>query len=223
MSEPATTSATVDERRRPLSRDRIAAAALARVDADGLAALSMRKLGTDLGVEAMSLYNHVRNKDDLLVAVTDLLHDEIMARYQPVPEDTWQDKARKMAVAWWQIGREHPKAFVLLTDKPVQAQGGIRMLAACMELFTEAGFTLEHAVAAFQAAAGWLTGTVTQEITMMASLVQGDGFADDEVPPELRSLVDFKRVCIEVDPELRFHNGLEIVIAGIEQCLAPRP
>lgn len=222
MSEVAT-SAEVDGPRRPLSRDRIAAAALARIDADGLAALSMRKLGTDLGVEAMSLYNHVRNKDDLLVAVSDLLHDDIMARYLPSDEDTWQAKARKMAIAWWQIGREHPKAFALLADKPVQAQGGIRVLAACMQLFTDAGFTLEQAVAAFQAAAGWLTGTVTQEITMMASLAQGDGFADDEVPPELRSLVDFTRVCIDVDPELRFHNGLEIVIAGIEQRLAPHP
>ena len=65
--------------RLPQNRARVAAGALDFVDQHGLAALSMRKLGAELGVEAMSLYNHVANKDDLLDAVGDLLYRDVLA------------------------------------------------------------------------------------------------------------------------------------------------
>jgi AcrR family transcriptional regulator len=207
----------------PLSRARIATAALSRVDAEGLDALSMRKLATDLGVEAMSLYNHVRNKDDLLVAISDLLHERVLELYAPSPDAPWQDKARAMAHAFWQVSREHPRAFVLISDKPVEALSGMRVLAACIALFTDAGFSLDDAVTAFQTAAGWLVGTVQQELTLMHALDAGEGFADADVPPELRPLVDFKRVCTAGDPDERFAASLEVVLAGIEAKLAPPP
>ncbi|MGZ0229555.1 MAG: TetR/AcrR family transcriptional regulator, partial [Acidimicrobiales bacterium] len=69
---------TVDQRI-PLSRDRIAKAALALIDTDGLGELTMRKLGAELDVEAMSLYNHVSNKRDLLAAIGDQLSLEILS------------------------------------------------------------------------------------------------------------------------------------------------
>jgi AcrR family transcriptional regulator len=207
--------------RLPLSRDRIAAAALTRIDAEGLDALSMRKLGTDLGVEAMSLYNHVRNKDDLLRAVSELLHGKVLHYYDVDPAEAWQDKARVMALAWWRVGNEHPHAFSLIADNPVQGVAGIRVLAECMNIFTDAGFSLDAAVQAFQAAAAWLIGAVTQELGLMRSLVAGEGFADDEVPGELRAVVDFKRMCVGTDSEQRFRNGLEVLLAGVEARLAP--
>ena len=207
--------------RLPLSRDRIAEAALARIDAEGLDALSMRKLGTDLGVEAMSLYNHVRNKDDLLRAVSELLHDKVLGYYDVESSASWQDKARVMAYAWWRVGNEHPNAFTLIADNPVQGLAGIKVLAECMNLFTDAGFSLDAAVQAFQAAAAWLIGAVTQELGLMRSLAAGEGFSDAEVPDDLRALVDFQRVCTGTDSEVRFRHGLEILLAGVEARLAP--
>ena len=65
------------ESRVPLSRDRVLRAAVAYADRNGIASLSMRKLGEALGVEAMSLYNHVANKDDLLNGMVDLVFSEI--------------------------------------------------------------------------------------------------------------------------------------------------
>src|SRR3954466_977987 len=65
------------EPRTPLSRERVLLAAIDRADAGGVAALSMRTLGRELGVEAMSLYNHVANKDDLLDGMVDLVFGEI--------------------------------------------------------------------------------------------------------------------------------------------------
>jgi AcrR family transcriptional regulator len=209
--------------RTPLNRARIAEAALALIDADGLDALSMRKLGAALGVEAMSLYNHVRNKDDLLGAVTDLLHERVLELFAPPPGATWQVRARAMAGAYWRVGREHPDAFGLLVDKPVESLTGMQLLAACIALFTDAGFSLENATIAFQTAAGWLVGTIEQELGLMEALGRGEGFVADDVPPGLRPLVAFKRTCTASTPDDRFSQALDVVLAGIEARLAPAP
>lgn len=219
---PVTPAGPTRAGRLPLSRARVAEAALARIDAEGLDALSMRKLGADLGVEAMSLYNHVRNKDDLLAAVSELLHGKVLAYYTPDAGASWQDKARSMARAWWRVGLEHPNAFSLISENPVEGESGIRLLAACMALFTDAGFSLENAVQAFQAAAAWLIGAVTQELGLMRALQAGGGFADDDVPPELSELVAFKNVCVGTPGDDRFGHGLEVLLAGIDASLAPR-
>jgi AcrR family transcriptional regulator len=206
--------------RTPLTRERIAEAALSMIDAEGLDALSMRKLGAALGVEAMSLYNHVRNKDDLHGAVTDLLHERILELYQPGASD-WRERASVMARAWWQVSCEHPPAFTLLVDKPVGSLTGMRVLAACIRIFTDAGFTIENATAAFQTAAGWLVGTVEQELGLMRALEAGEGFADEDVPPELDGLAEFKHICSATTPDQRFERGLDIMLAGVEAILAP--
>ena len=82
--------------RTPLSRERVTTAALLLIDADGLDALSMRKLGAALGVEAMSLYNHVANKDDLLDGMVDLVVSEI-----DLPSDAtdWKEAMRRRAIS----------------------------------------------------------------------------------------------------------------------------
>ena len=77
--------------RTPLNRDRIARAALGLVDSEGLAALTMRRLGSELGVEAMSLYNHVTNKDDLLDAIVDRVYAEVEL---PATDLPWKEQAR---------------------------------------------------------------------------------------------------------------------------------
>jgi AcrR family transcriptional regulator len=201
--------------RTPLTRDRVAEAALARIDADGLDALSMRKLGADLGVEAMSLYNHVRNKDALLDLVGELMLTRILDRYDPTIPGGWQPRARSMATAWWDVGREHPNAFTVVADRPMSGPVGVEMLAACMRIFTDDGYSVEAAVRAFQAAGAWVIGVVQQELNMIARLVEGGGFSDDEVPPQYAALVEFKHICIETPPDVRFQRGLDILLAGI--------
>jgi AcrR family transcriptional regulator len=207
--------------RSPLTRDRVAEAALARIDADGLEALSMRKLGADLGVEAMSLYNHVKNKDAILALVGELLTRKTLDRFAATASGGWQDRSRAMARAWWGVGLEHPQGFSLIADRPVAGPEGVAMLAACMQLFTDAGFTIEAAVEAFQAAAAWVIGAVQQEINMMSALSAGEGFSDEDIPPQFAALVDFKRICIETPGDVRFSKGLELLLAGIEARLAP--
>jgi len=97
-------------RRKPLSRERILAAALEVVDKQGIEALSMRKLGQSLGYEAMSLYNHVANKDDLLDGILDL----VLAEMEPPAADGGLPAVRAAAVSAHEALKRHPWAATML-------------------------------------------------------------------------------------------------------------
>src|SRR6188472_1378464 len=89
----------------PLTRDRITEAALRLMDAEGLDAVSMRRVAREVGVEAISLYNHVRDKDDLLNAVI----ERIMASFE-FPDGTgdWMEQAKAGARSWRRLLQAHP-------------------------------------------------------------------------------------------------------------------
>src|SRR4249919_2616680 len=93
-------------RRTPLTRERVLRAADALADDNGIESLSMRRLGQELSVEAMSLYNHVANKDDLLNGITDLVVREI-----ELPEaENWKDALRRHAISAHDVLVSHPWA-----------------------------------------------------------------------------------------------------------------
>jgi AcrR family transcriptional regulator len=104
-------------RRKPLSRERILTAALQLVDEQGIEALSMRKLGQSLGYEAMSLYNHVANKDDLLDGILDL----VLAEMEPPDPADGLTAIRASALSAHEALRRHPWAASML-----MSPGGIR-------------------------------------------------------------------------------------------------
>jgi AcrR family transcriptional regulator len=102
-------------RRVPLTRERILRAALDVADAEGLGAVTMRRVGQALGVEAMSLYNHVRGKDELLDGMADLLIGEIPA---PPAGIAWKDAIRHRAWSGRALVRRHRWAPGLLASRP---------------------------------------------------------------------------------------------------------
>jgi AcrR family transcriptional regulator len=104
-------------RRKPLNRERILDTALVLVDEEGIEALSMRKLGQALGYEAMSLYNHVANKDDLLAGILDL----VLAEMEPPDPDGGFPAIRTAALSAHAALRRHPWAATML-----MSSGGIR-------------------------------------------------------------------------------------------------
>src|SRR5215203_4637857 len=92
------------EPRAPLSRERVLLAAVALADAGGIESLSMRKLGQVLGVEAMSLYNHVASKDDLLDGIVELVVSEI----EPAPDGAdWKEALRGTAISSYEVFLRH--------------------------------------------------------------------------------------------------------------------
>lgn len=206
--------------RLPLSRERIAVAALQLGDSDGLDALSMRKVGSILGVEAMSLYNHVNNKDDLLDAVGDLLYGEVLGSYEPDADGTWRDNARHLVETFSEVAMAHPNVVSVLLDRPIPSITKVLFLQQCYDLFVVAGYPTREAALAFNTVASWMTGYVRSELTMMRRMAEdGQQLSRDDVPEEFHGAIDFIECCVGWTPGERLHAGFEVVISGLENEL----
>ena len=107
----------------PLSRERVVTAAVDFTEENGLPALTMRRLGERLGVEAMSLYRYVPSREDLLDAVVEhiLAEMEDDADVIAAPQDGWQDFLQRLAHGVRRVALSHPKAFPLVASRPLEA------------------------------------------------------------------------------------------------------
>jgi AcrR family transcriptional regulator len=129
--------------RTPLTRRRVLDAAVAMADHDGIAALSMRRLARAVGVEAMSLYNHVRNKDDLVDAIVDLAVEEIEL---PAGGEPWDVALRRCAISAHDAFVRHPWACPLVMAPSVTSSMRMPRLAymeSLLRCMTDAGFSPE--------------------------------------------------------------------------------
>ena len=127
MAEPAIAAPrTQSAARVPLSRDRILRAALAFVDEHGLQALSMRKLAAELGVEAMSLYNHIENKDDILAGIGDLVFAEV--EITPDGSGDWTQRTREVSHATRRALSAHPQVLPIIVAGPYRGAAFLRLM-----------------------------------------------------------------------------------------------
>lgn len=134
---------TPDAPRKPgLNRALITKAAVALADAGGVDSLSMRALAKELGVEAMSLYNHIRNKDDLL----DMAVDAVIGRIDlPSTEGNWQDEMRRRAHAMRAVFLAHPWAPPLIVGRINVGPGSLAFIDATLGCLRAAGFSYVQA------------------------------------------------------------------------------
>lgn len=146
----------------PLSRERVLRAAVVLADADGVGALSMRKLGEALGVEAMSLYHHVANKEDILDGIVDLVVSEI-----DIPEDgvDWRAGLRRRALATYAVLLRHPWASTLIESRSNPIPARTRSCDATIGLLRSAGFSLRQACQAFLTLDSYIYGFTLQEVS----------------------------------------------------------
>ncbi len=160
-TKPATKRAAMP--RLPLSRERVLGAAVAFADENGIASLSMRKLGEALGVEAMSLYNHVANKDQLLDGMVDLVFGEIDL---PGGGADWKMAMRERAESARQALRRHPWAIALMSTRTSPGPATLRHHNGVIGSLREAGFSIEMAAHAFSALDSYIYGFALQEATL---------------------------------------------------------
>src|SRR3954452_1921606 len=158
--------------RTTLSRERIVAAAVAFIDDNGLAPLTMRRLGEMLGVEAMALYRHVPGRGDLLDAgvesiIEEMRHDEDVIES---PVDGWQDFLQRMAHGVRRVALTHPKVFPLVASRPAEApwlRPPLRSLDWVENFLTgleQEGFDDAAAVGAYRAFTSFLLGHLLLEV-----------------------------------------------------------
>ncbi|HEX7170468.1 MAG TPA: TetR/AcrR family transcriptional regulator C-terminal domain-containing protein [Rubrobacter sp.] len=203
--------------RRPLSRRRILEAAVRFVDREGLEALSMRKLGGELGVEAMSLYNHVPNKDALLDGMVEVLLGGL--KIPPEKED-WERRVREAYRAFRRLAREHPNVFPLLIVRPPDTLDGVWLVEEFLKTLRGAGFDPETALYAFRALSSYASGYAMAEIRGFAMEPAGPRLGALTLPPD-----DFPHIhelgtrLERVDHDAEFEFGLDLILAGLKERL----
>ncbi|MFF4198638.1 TetR/AcrR family transcriptional regulator [Nonomuraea sp. NPDC001831] len=180
-----------------LTVERIVAAAVGILDAEGPDALTMRRLGADLGVAAMSLYRHVPNRDALVSLVVDRLFAEAMAGYTPVPD--WPRALTGFAVAYRRFLLAHPRAVPLLATHPVDVRLGTELMSGLLARFEAAGVPPGDTVNAVQSVAVYVLGH---------ALAQVGSTAETHDPAALRFYDQW------------FDAGLRAMVSGFEQHLA---
>ncbi len=209
--------------RPPLSRKRILEAAMALADENGIELLSMRRLGQALGVEAMSLYGHVRSKSDLVDAMVDSVFAEIV-----FPDDTadWRSVMRRRAESVRAVLRRHPWAIPLMQSRTTPGPATLAHHDRMLGTLRRAGFSVvltAHAASAMDAyvygfalqerALPFDTGTQTAELaeSIMAQMPAG----------EFPFLVEIAREHVMkpgYDYGEEFAFGLELVLTGLERA-----
>ena len=144
----------------PLSRERVLHAAVAFADENGLEALSMRKLGEAVGVEAMSLYTHVANKDDLLDGMIDMVFSEIDL---PSGEDGWKTAMRQRGISIRRVLSRHRWAIGLMESRTSPGPATLRHHDAVIGCLRDAGFSVELAAHAYSVLDSYIYGFALQE------------------------------------------------------------
>jgi AcrR family transcriptional regulator len=210
--------------RSPLSRERVLLAAVALADEHGIASLSMRRLGDVLGVEAMSLYNHVANKDELLDGMVDLVFSEIDL---PVGGADWKTAMRERAQSARQALGRHPWAIGLMSARTSPGPATLRHHDAIIGSLRMAGFSIAMAAHAFSAIDSYVYGFALQE----ATLPFGD--TEEETVEVARTMMaqfpadafpHLTEFSVEhvlqpgYDYGIEFDFGLDLILDGLERA-----
>ncbi|KAB1980779.1 TetR/AcrR family transcriptional regulator [Streptomyces triticiradicis] len=213
-----------------LSRERVLASALELVDQEGLSALSMRRLGSELGVEAMALYRYAASKDALLDGLVEALYLELeeKLRAEPEPEAAagepdWRARLHRIARAAYEVCLAHPRAVPLLATRmlavPLARRPGavLRNHERVLALLRAAGFDETRTSAVFRASSAWVLGYVSVELQPMVD-------NPDEPDPAFRLGLHHLSprelpTLREIAPSLAEQGGPEGLAAGLDALL----
>jgi AcrR family transcriptional regulator len=220
-----------DDGRARLSKAAVVERALKLADADGLEALTIRRLAADLGVTPMALYWHFRSKEDLLDGLAEAIWGEIEVVVDPAL--SWSQQFRGGLESLVSVLRAHPSAPRLLIDHEAKNEAATQVTEAALEVLRSAGFDPEHA-----------SEIARQALWTGIMLVLGEvGFDPGVSPAEREEGLRIKRVQFSMlppdkyprivecaipmtdcdDPDFHYQLGISIFIAGVEALAARRP
>jgi len=210
------------ETRTPLSRERVLRAAVELADRGGVEALSMRKLGQELGVDAMALYRHVRGKDDLLDGVVEQVVGEIQ---RPIVADDWKAGLRGQAMAARAVMLRHPWARRVLEERGTSGPAALAHIEAVLATLRDAGFSIDvahHAlhvldsrIFGFNQALFEDSGPADPSPEVEAAIVRG--LAGYPAISELAKAASHEGVLGRCDDDVEFAFGLDLILDGLER------
>jgi len=209
-------------RRTPLSRDQVLRAAVALADEGGLDALSMRKLGQVLGVEAMSLYNHVAGKGDLLDGMIDAVFSEIGL---PPAGEGWKQAMRQRAIAVRAVLGRHRWAIGLMESRRSPGPATLRHHDAVLGCLRGAGFSIELTAHAYSLLDSYIYGFALQEASLPFGTPEDTAQVTQEIAaqmpageyPHLAELATAHVLQPGYQYGSEFEIGLDLILDALEQ------
>jgi TetR/AcrR family tetracycline transcriptional repressor len=217
--------------RKPLSRQIVLENALALADAEGLDALSLRRLARELGVTPMALYRYVESKDDLLDGIGDLVLG-LLDLGDPAGQD-WKQRLRRAARSYRRLLVAHPSAVEIVSSRPLFTPNALGVTENLLGLLRGAGFSVEEALRLYQQIARFVVGLVFLE-----TRTPWGGRSDDEraelrrrariqlealSPAAYPRLVEATEAIVSPpDFDCSFELGIDLLLAGLEALLARR-
>lgn len=219
----ATHREAVAEPRTPLTKERVLRAAINLADKGGIESLSMRKLGQELRVEAMSLYNHVRNKDDVLDGIADVVVGEIDV--EPSAAD-WKTSLRERVISARTVLLRHPWAPRVIQSRTNPSPAMLRYLESVIGILREGGFSVDLCHHAMHVMGSRVLG-FTQELfddskklgpdpEIAAILARELG---DKYPylTEMAMAVSHEGGLGGCDDDVEFEFALDLILDGLER------
>ena len=203
----------------PLSRERIVQAAIHVADREGLQALTMRRLGAELGVEAMAVYKHVSGKDDILDGMVELVVSLIEA---PGHGMDWRDAMRRRARSARDVLTRHSWAIGLFDSRRSMGPNQLRYVDSILGSLRSAGFSIDDAAHAFSLLDSYVYGHVVQEMSMSGASEPGEppgpALDSEALSTEYPHLAEMAAHALggtfSFDGE--FEHGLEVILTALE-------
>lgn len=228
MASPEQPAPKTTAGRPRLSRELVLTRALELVDAEGVEALTMRRLGQELGRDPMSLYRYAQNRSALLDGVAELVLNDLSIR---ADEPDWKAQLRYLAHDLRQVALNHPNVVPLLVTRPLATPLGLRPLGTLrpleqiLALLIAAGFAPADALHVYRAYYGFLYGHILNELQEYivdpdeneALLRLGLHRLPAKEFPQLRALAP---ALAEYDGANELDEGLDILLTGLETQLA---
>jgi len=210
-------------RRAPLTRDQVLRAAVALADEGGIEALTMRKLGEAVGVEAMSLYNHIADKADLLDGMIDVVFSEIGL---PAGDIGWTPAMRKRALSARQTLARHRWAIGLMESRTTPGPATLRHHDAVLRCLREAGFSVEMTAHAYSLLDSYIYGFALQEANLPFGTADEATQVADEIADQLSAGQYPHMAELATEHVLRpgynygdeFEIGLDLILDALERA-----
>jgi len=201
-----------ERNRGTLSREAILGAAESIIDDEGLSALSMRRVGEALGVEAMSLYNHVPNKAALL----DGVYERIVGRLEPAPGSlTWTEHARHQGQALRSVLSAHPNAIPLFASRPATTPDALLRLERNLSSLRHGGLDPLQALCVVQVVFAFVVGHALWSLAPRSSDDHGMPHYESLDPQKFANVRAVATMLGRYDAEIEFETGLGALVDGL--------
>ena len=204
-----------EQAHRPLNRELILDGAIVMIERDGPASLSMRRLGSELGVEGMAIYHHFQGRKELLAAIGDRLLEPL---HELELGDDWREACRRFAVALRDIAVARPATFQLLGLQPLDTPAALEPVERLLGVLVRLGFSAPEALGTYRATVSYARGYALAEAT---------GFTVDAARPagherlaalpvsEFPILAGRAAELVELDADTAFALGLDALLFGL--------